>query len=461
MSVSIWDRCLTQLENEYSEQQLNMWIRPLQADEVTGNLLLMAPNQFVRQWVVDNCIGRIEEIVVAVSPAENPKIVLEVGTGETLIAGASANGSAGFQVAANNSQAAPINSTDQANAGGNNVYRKNLDPAYTYDTFVVGKSNQFGNAASQVICEKPGTGYNPFFLCGPSGVGKTHLMQAIGHGILDRHPNARVIYLNSEEYVADMVAAIQRNTMDEFKRRYRNADALLIDDIQFFAGKGRTQEEFFHTYNALYRANSQIILTCDRYPKEVEGLETRLVSRFGGGMTVAVEPPDLETRVAILNKKAELEKATLPSEVSFFVARAIRSNVRELEGALKRVIAAANFHASPITVELARDALSDLVAVQAKQVSIENIQKVVAEYWNIRLSDLSAKTRSRSIARPRQMAMALSKELTNKSLPEIGRAFGGRDHTTVIHACKKIAELREADQSLDEDYSNLVRILTS
>ena len=432
-----------------------MWIRPLQADEHTGNLLLMAPNQFVCDWVENNCITRIEEILQAISPSKNPQIMLEVGSGLAALSGDKT------MATATESQPKPGSTSTPKNPDNTASHRRNLDPSYTYDTFVVGKSNQFGSAASKVICDKPGTGYNPFFLCGPSGVGKTHLMQAIGHGILDKRPDARVIYLNSEEYVADMVKAIQRNTMEEFKQRYRNADALLIDDIQFFAGNGRTQEEFFHTFNTLHRANSQIILTCDRYPKEVEGLEDRLVSRFAGGMTVAVEPPDLETRVAILNKKAEFEKVTLPSEVSFYIARAIRSNVRELEGALKRVIAAANFDESPITIDFARAALRDIVAVSAKQVSVENIQKVVAEYSNIRLSDLSAKTRSRSIARPRQMAMALSKELTNKSLPEIGRAFGGRDHTTVIHACKKIAELRETDQVIAEDYSNLVRILTS
>lgn len=348
-----------------------------------------------------------------------------------------------------------------ASLPGNSKARASLSPVYTFETFVEGKSNQFGRAAASQVGENPGTAYNPFFICGASGLGKTHLMQAVGHGILDHNPSARVMYLNSESYVAEMVTAIQRNTVNDFKKRYRNVDALLIDDIQFFAGKDRTQEEFFHTFNALYAENKQIIMTCDRYPKEVEGLEERLVSRFQGGMTVAVEPPDLETRVAILNSKAEQRGVSLPSEVSFFIAKAIRSNVRELEGALRRVIANAEFQRAPVNIDFAREALRDLIAVHAKMVSIENIQKTVAEYYTIRLADLSGKSRSRSIARPRQMAMALSKDLTNKSLPEIGKAFGGRDHTTVIHACKKIAELKESDFSIAEDYANLMRVLSA
>jgi len=457
LTSSVWHRCLSQLENELSEEQLNTWIRPLQADEQSTQLRLMAPNQFVLNWVENNFYSRIKEIVSALTkPGELP-VALEIGTGLGTLTDAPTDAIPAVSI--------QVNSPTMPGAGnslpGNSKTRASLSPVYTFETFVEGKSNQFGRAAASQVCENPGTAYNPFFICGASGLGKTHLMQAVGHGILDHNPAARVMYLNSESYVAEMVAAVQRNTMDEFKKRYRNVDALLIDDIQFFAGKGRTQEEFFHTFNALYADNKQIIMTCDRYPKEVEGLEERLVSRFQGGMTVAVEPPDLETRVAILNSKAEQRGLSLPSEVSFFIAKAIRSNVRELEGALRRVIANAEFQRAPVNIEFAREALRDLIAVHAKMVSIENIQKTVAEYYTIRLADLSGKSRSRSIARPRQMAMALSKDLTNKSLPEIGKAFGGRDHTTVIHACKKIAELKESDFGMAEDYANLMRTLSA
>ena len=456
MTVSVWDRCLSQLEIELSEQQLNMWIRPLQADENSNYLKLMAPNQFVRDWVETNFYGRIKEIAHSAANDEGLTVALEIGTGHDL-APAFAKSKGPGEVGSPSSANAKSDGSDF----GSDVARANLNPAYTFETFVEGKSNQFGRAASVHICDNPGIAYNPFFICGASGLGKTHLMQAVGHGILNRKKNARVVYLNSERYVAEMVTALQHNTMGEFKKRYRQVDALLIDDIQFFAGKGQTQEEFFHTFNSLYEANAQIILTCDRYPKEVEGLEERLVSRFQGGMTVAVEPPDLETRVAILNSKAEQQNVSLPSEVSFFIAKCIRSNIRELEGALRRVLANAEFHKAQVTIDFARDALRDLIAVQAKLVTVENIQKTVAEYYKIRLADLSAKTRSRSIARPRQMAMALSKELTSKSLPEIGKAFGGRDHTTVMHACKKIAELRENDFAMQEDYANLMRTLSA
>ena len=353
-----------------------------------------------------------------------------------------------------------MDGTSAADQGSGSRARANLNPAYNFETFVEGKSNQFGRAASLQVCKNPGVSYNPFFICGASGMGKTHLMHAVGHGILSENPNARVLYINSEQYVAEMVSALQRNTMDQFKQRYRHVDALLIDDIQFFARKDRTQEEFFHTFNTLYESKSQIVLTCDRYPKEVQGLEERLVSRFQGGMTVAVEPPDLETRVAILQSKAEQEKVSLSTDVCFFIAKCVRSNVRELEGALRRVAAGGEFLKSEITIEMAREALKDIIAVQAKMVTVENIQKTVAEYYKIRLADLSSKTRSRSIARPRQVAMALAKELTNKSLPEIGKAFGGRDHTTVMHACKKIVELKNTDFAMQEDYANLMRILS-
>ena len=479
MTATIWERCVSQLELELSEQQLNTWIRPLQVSEDQSSLHLMAPNQFVLNEVQTVYFPRIQELARAIAKPGHMDLVLAVGSGPVLggvtqetpdimLEGGAATSFDSGMVANAPQHSAPNRTLGNArpNVGSavdpTQVRRNaNLNPDYTFATFVEGKSNQFGLAAAFQICENPGTTYNPFFICGSSGLGKTHLMQSIGNAILHHSPSARVMYLNSERYVAEMVNALQRGTMDKFKNFYRRLDALLIDDIQFFAGKGQSQEEFFHTFNALYESGSQIILTCDRYPKEVAGLEERLVSRFQGGMTVSVEPPDLETRVAILNSKAEQKGIALPNAVSFFIADCVRSNVRELEGALSRVIANASFTNSDITLEFARDALKDLIAVQAKLVTIENIQKTVSDYYHIRLSDLYAKTRSRSIARPRQIAMALSKELTSKSLPEIGQAFGGRDHTTVLHACKKVRQLRNDDVMVREDYANLLRVLSN
>jgi chromosomal replication initiator protein len=339
--------------------------------------------------------------------------------------------------------------------------RSRINPDFTFDTFVEGKSNQLGKAAAMQVAGNPGGAYNPLFIYGGVGLGKTHLMHAIGNLILANNPSAKVVYLHSERFVADMVKALQHNSITEFKRFYRSVDALLIDDIQFFAGKERSQEEFFHTFNALLEGQRQIILTSDRYPKEVNGLEERLKSRFGWGLTVAIEPPELETRVAILKNKAAHAHVTLPDDVAFFIAKRIRSNVRELEGALRRVIANAHFTGKPITLDFAKDALRDLLALQAKLITIDNIQKTVAEYYKIRVTDLLSKRRNRSIARPRQVAMALAKELTNHSLPEIGDAFGGRDHTTIMHGCKKVAELKESDQMIADDYAKLLRILST
>ena len=444
---------MTQLEGELSEQQLNTWIRPLQAQEGECQLLIKAPNQFVLNMVETNFYPRIKEIAHLFAAGE--PLDIELGIGSNL-------GTLGKPAEPVNTVSATVTPIRQSGTKSllERAQKARLDPSFNFSSFVEGKSNQLGRAAAMQISQNPGKAYNPFFICGASGLGKTHLMHSVGNGILKHNPNAKVMYLNSERYVAEMVAALQRNTINEFKRFYRGLDALLIDDIQFFAGKDRTQEEFFHTFNALFEGGRQVILTCDRYPKEVEGLEDRLKSRFQWGLTVAVEPPELETRVAILHNKAEMSGITLPSEVSFFIAKRIRSNVRELEGALRRVVANAEFTGEPITLDFAREALRDLIAVQEKMVTIENIQKTVAEYYNIRLSDLSAKTRSRSIARPRQVAMSLAKELTSKSLPEIGQAFGGRDHTTVLHACRKIAELKEEDMSMNEDYSNLLRTLS-
>lgn len=340
-------------------------------------------------------------------------------------------------------------------------HQHHLVENYTFDNFVEGKSNQLALAASRQVAENPGDSYNPLFLYGGVGLGKTHLMHAVGNALKARDPGAKVVYLHSERFVADMVKALQLNAISDFKRYYRSVDALLIDDIQFFAKKERSQEEFFHTFNALLEGGQQMILTCDRYPKEIDGLEERLKSRFGWGLTVAVEPPELETRVAILMKKAAQANIDLPHDAAFFIAQRIRSNVRELEGALKRVIASAHFTAKPIDVALVKDSLKDLLALQARQVSLDNIQRTVAEYYKIKVADLMSRRRSRSVARPRQVAMTLAKELTNHSLPEIGDSFGGRDHTTVLHGCRKIKELRESNADIREDYKNLLRSLTT
>ncbi len=357
------------------------------------------------------------------------------------------------------SMAEPRNARPEVEGG--LKHRNYLNQSFTFTSFVEGKSNQLGLAAARQIAENPGGSYNPLFIYGGVGLGKTHLMHAVGNALVEKNPNAKVVYLHSERFVADMVKALQLNAINDFKRYYRSVDALLIDDIQFFAGKERSQEEFFHTFNALLEGGQQIILTCDRYPKEINGLEERLKSRFGWGLTVAVEPPELETRVAILMKKADQANMNLPHDAAFFIAQRIRSNVRELEGALKRVIANAHFTGRDIDVELVRESLKDLLALQDKQVSIDNIQRVVSEYFKIKVSDILSKRRSRSVARPRQVAMALAKELTNHSLPEIGDAFGGRDHTTVLHACRKIKELREEDADIREDWKNLLRSLTT
>lgn len=454
MSAPLWDRCLSQLETELSDQQLNTWIRPLQAQLDNEQLNILAPNRFVLDMVQSSFFTRIQEIATALSEPTPVLVKLVIGTG--LLA---------------NAPGIPKNQLGQAPAHSQvakphvvkpeTEYNSNLKPQFSFNTLVEGKSNQLGRAAALQIGTSPGTAYNPYLIYGASGLGKTHLMQAIGNEIVANKPDAKVKYINSERYVADMVSALQHGKMNDFKSFYRGLDALLIDDVQFFAGKDQTQEEFFHNFNALFEGNQQIVLTCDRYPKEVNGLEERLKTRFGWGLSVAIEPPELEMRVAILNSKAEQSGVILPSEVSFFIAKRIRSNVRELEGALKRVIANSQLIGKPITLEFAREALADLLAVQAKTVTIENIQKTVAEYYKIRLADMSGKSRSRSIARPRQLAMALAKDLTSKSLPEIGQSFGGRDHTTVLHACRKIAELKESDDGITEDYSNLLRTLSS
>ena len=443
LEASVWSRCVRTLEAELPEQQFNTWVRPLQAIEGDGALKLLAPNRFVVDWVNANLLPRIGELLRDLASGDAPIVTVEVGSRSKLPPPASA----------------PLIPTKTRRAEGL-VVGARLNPDFTFASFVEGKSNQLARAAAQQVAENPGRAYNPLFLYGGVGLGKTHLMHAIAHLVKQRDDEARVAYVHSERFVGDMVRALQHNSMNEFKTAYRSLDALLIDDIQFFAGKDRSQEEFFHTFNELLEGQHQVILTCDRYPKEVDGLEERLKSRFGWGLTVAIEPPELETCVAILMTKAHAASVTLPEEVAFFIAKRIRSNVRELEGALRRVIANSRFTGHPITLEFTKEALRDLLQLQAKLVTVENIQKTVADYYKVRMADLLSKRRNRSVARPRQVAMALAKELTSHSLPEIGDAFGGRDHTTVLHACKRIRELRGIEQRMSEDYSNLLRTLT-
>ncbi|MEJ2603908.1 MAG: chromosomal replication initiator protein DnaA [Gammaproteobacteria bacterium] len=436
--TTLWNRCVSQLRSELPEQQFNTWIRPLQAVEQGDVLRLLAPNQFVVQWLRQHFLERISEVVTTADA--DTTVIIEVGSREAPPAAAT------VKTPTAQPRPSPIDSR--------------LNPEFTFENFVEGKSNQLARAAASQVGENPGRAYNPLFIYGGVGLGKTHLMHSVGNMILARNPAARVCYVHSERFVGDMVKGLQHNTISDFKRAYRSLDALLIDDIQFFAGKERSQEEFFHTFNALLEGQRQIILTCDRYPKEVNGLEERLKSRFGWGLTVSIEPPELETSVAILMSKAQADGVALPEEVAFFIAKRIRSNVRELEGALRRVIANSRFTGRPIDLDFTKEALRDLLALQEKLVTVENIQRTVAEYFKIRVADLLSKRRSRSITRPRQIAMSLAKELTNHSLPEIGDAFGGRDHTTVLHACRRVKALRETENRVEEDYLNLLRTLT-
>jgi chromosomal replication initiator protein len=447
---SLWNRCLRVLESELPEQQFNTWVRPLQAIERDGELRLLAPNRYVIEWLGQNSLARIKELIRAFAEDPAPEVVLDVGTRAGIAAPAVAVN--GGHTAANSVAARPRRLAPSVLGGP-------INSTFTFDSFVEGKSNQLAKAAAIQVAGNPGRAYNPLFIYGGVGLGKTHLMHAVANKIKENNSEARLAYVHSERFVSDMVKSLQHNTINDFKTAYRSLDALMIDDIQFFAGKERSQEEFFHTFNALLESQQQVILTCDRYPKEVDGLEERLKSRFGWGLTVAIEPPELETCVAILMSKAAMSQVDLPEEVAFFVAKRIRSNVRELEGALRRVVATSNFTGRPITLELVKEALRDLLALQEKLVTVENIQKTVAEYYKIRIADLLSKRRSRSIARPRQVAMALAKELTNHSLPEIGDAFGGRDHTTVLHACRRVKELRETERRIGEDYMNLLRTL--
>ncbi|MGF1902747.1 chromosomal replication initiator protein DnaA [Aliivibrio sifiae] len=469
MSSSLWLQCLQRLQEELPSAEFSMWVRPLQAELNDNTLTLFAPNRFVLDWVRDKYLNSINSLLNEFCGSDVPTLRFEVGSKPVSAAPApkrtaadvAASTSAPAQLQARQSVNKPWESQSSEPVSADLNHRSNVNPKHKFTNFVEGKSNQLGLAAARQVSDNPGTAYNPLFLYGGTGLGKTHLLQAVGNAILERKPDAKVVYMHSERFVQDMVKALQNNAIEEFKRYYRSVDALLIDDIQFFANKERSQEEFFHTFNALLEGNQQIILTSDKYPREINGVEDRLKSRFGWGLTVAIEPPELETRVAILMKKAEDHQIHLADEVAFFIAKRLRSNVRELEGALNRVIANANFTGRAITIDFVREALRDLLALQEKLVTIDNIQKTVAEYYKIKMADLLSKRRSRSVARPRQLAMALSKELTNHSLPEIGDAFGGRDHTTVLHACRKIAQLREESHDIKEDYSNLIRTLSS
>lgn len=452
MDHELWKACLKCLERELSEPQLNTWIRPLHAREDNSGLHLLAPNRFVLDWVKKHHLTQIKTVLEQLRPEQSPEVLLEIGSGAAQVEPA----------ATQDEEAPPAEPSAGPTIDANELLKSGaLNPDFTFTTFVEGNSNQIARAACLQVTQNPGKAYNPLFIYGGTGLGKTHLIHAVGNMLRARDASAQVVYQNCEYFVADMVRSLQHNAINEFKRRYRVLDALLIDDVQFLAGKERSQEEFFYTFNSLLESRQQVILTCDRYPKEVAGLEDRLKSRFGSGLTVAVEPPELETRVAILKSKAEQIQLGLPDEVAFFIAQRIRSNVRELEGALRRVYANAQFTGKPITLAFAKEVLSDLLTLQDKLVTIENIQRTVADYYKITIGELLSNSRLRVLSRPRQIAMALTKELTALSLPEIGEAFGGRDHTTVLHACRRVRELQHSDPQIHDDYTNLLSTLTN
>jgi chromosomal replication initiator protein len=439
---SLWPSLAAELKKELPAQQFDTWIKPLKAERQGEQLVLLAPNHHVLRWVRSNLLSKIESRVERVAGVRlDVNLMLDEKPADTEMIVP---------------EPVPIGAPPVERP---NREEHRLNPGFTFDNFVNGKANQIARAAAIQVAENPGTAYNPLFIYGGTGLGKTHLLQAIGIDVLKRNPKAKVRYIHAEQFVADVVRAYQHKSFDSLKRYYRSLDLFLIDDVQFFVGKSRSQEEFFYTFNALFEAHKQVAITSDCFPKEMTGIEERLISRFGWGLTVAVEPPELEMRVAILLKKAENDGVRVDENVAFFIAKHIRSNVRELEGALKRVLAYARFNNASVNVATAREALKDLLAVLNRQVSIENIQKTVADYFKIKVSEMYSKKRFRSVARPRQVAMALAKELTQQSLPEIGEAFGGRDHTTVLHACRKTLELRETDQEFARDYAQLQQIL--
>lgn len=438
----LWDKCLKKLEDEIDPHEFNMWVRPLTAVDDDQALRLHAPNRFIKDWLADNLLNELTATAQHFG-GSNLKLLIELdNSGQTTL-------EEGAQASVKEAQNSPT-------PFGTNV----LNSVFTFDNHIEGKSNQIARAATKQVSENPGQAYNPLFIYGGVGLGKTHLMHAAGNLILANQKNARVAYVHSERFVSDMVKSIEHNAMNKFKNYYRSLDALLIDDIQFFAGKNQSQEEFFHTFNTLLESGGQVILTSDKFPKEINNLQERLISRFESGLTVRIDPPELETRVAILKNKARKNNLDLDDEVAFLVAKKIRSNVRELEGALHRLVASSKFTHRAIDIDLAKDTLQDLTLFQERKISIENIQKTVADFYSIRVSDLKSKRRNRQIARPRQVAMSLAKELTSMSLPDIGDAFGGRDHTTVIHACKKVVELTRTDSRINEDYNSLMKILS-
>ncbi|MDP2166611.1 MAG: chromosomal replication initiator protein DnaA [Hydrogenophaga sp.] len=457
--MAIWPVCLERLQDELPQNLFNMWIRPLQAEERAGALLLLAPNTFFVRHIADKYLARIRELVTDLSKGVVQQVLLEVGNRQDRDAAVAA---AAAPQQTRHTQGSPSTSSASPKPEAAELPRpaSNLNPLFLFDSFVAGKSNQLAFAACQQVAEKPGiTGHNPLFIYGPTGLGKTHLMHSVGNAVLRANPGARILYLTSERFVQDFITALQRGMMSHFKNLYRSLDVLLIDDIQFFAGKGSSQEEFFHTFNALLEGSRQVILTSDKFPREINELDERLKSRFAWGLTLQVEPPELETRTAILMKKAEQNGIPLPQPSAFFIAQHVQANVRELEGALNKVIATARFKGRPIELDMVKESLKDILAVRAKQINIENIQKVVAEYYRIPLRELTGKKRNRSYARPRQVAMSLARELTGHSYPEIGHAFDGRDHSTVIHACDKIDDLKKSDPNMVEDYNNLLRLL--
>ncbi len=443
----LWARCQAELRDSLSEQQFKTWIKPLEAIRRDRLLLLSAPNRFVLEWVRERFLRVIEQLTATLSGGE---VLVEL----QLSADTERNRATPSLTSVPPPTAPAVFPDTQTPRE-----RGRLNPGFTFDGFVAGKANQLARAAAIQIAEHPGTAYNPLFIYGGVGLGKTHLVQAIGNLVHAKNPQARIRYIHAEQYVSDVVRAYQHKSFDSFKKSYHSLDLLLIDDIQFFSGKNRTQEEFFYAFNALVDAHKQVIITCDTYPKEISGMEDRLISRFGWGLTVAIEPPELEMRVAILLKKAEAERVSVSEDVAFFIATHIQSNVRELEGALKRIVAYTRFADLAITVDSTRAALKDLLAIQTRQISLENIQKTVAEYYKIKVSEMYSKKKSRVVARPRQVAMALAKELTQLSLPDIGDAFGGRDHTTVLHACRRIAALRSTMPDIQRDYDALIMVL--
>ncbi|VFP87285.1 chromosomal replication initiator protein DnaA [Candidatus Erwinia haradaeae] len=463
MSLILWQQCLTCLQDELPATEFSMWIRPLQAELNDNTLALYAPNRFVLDWVRDKYLSNINALLNNFGGVNVPFIRFEVGRKPTpkIIRESSISDREMIRAKTGKFLISSCSSWDTCATLSRCFNRSNLNMKHNFDNFVEGKSNQLARAAAYQVASNPGGLYNPLFLYGGTGLGKTHLLHAVGNSIISSKSNSEVVYMHSERFVQNMVKALQNNEIEEFKRYYRSVKALLIDDIQFFANKERSQEEFFHTFNALLEGNQQVILTSDRYPKDINGVEDRLTSRFGWGLTVAIDPPELETRIAILMKKANENNISLPVEVACFIAKKLRSNVRELEGALNRVIANARLMQRSITIDFVREALRDLLALEDKLVTIDTIQKTVAQYYQIQVGDLLSKRRSRSVARPRQMAMAMAKELTNHSLPEIGDAFGGRDHTTVLHACRKIEQLNEESLDIQEDFSNLIRTLSS